>query len=125
MNKVVYVDARFKMAVEADKTGLPRKELRASEVQSIHTSEQWAANGFSDCEVDAVKLAKDIATAIAGLNRDGYEVISITPITSGRYNYEARAILEGGGAWGYGYGYSYTEGMIIVARRQKSESLTD
>ncbi|GAL33121.1 hypothetical protein JCM19240_6553 [Vibrio maritimus] len=72
--------------------------------------------------MDSVRLAEDLQKAVATLNHDGFEVVSITPITSGDYDY--KAILEAGGrgengygGYGYGYGFSYTQGLIVTAKR--------
>lgn len=56
-----------------------------------------------------------------------FRIILISPITSGRYNYQysSQGIsssprllsdtekVSGGGSYGFGYGYSYTEGVLI------------
>ena len=41
-------------------------------------------------------------------NKLGYKVISITPLTSGNYDYDNMTEFS------YGYGYSFTSGIIIV-----------
>lgn len=79
--------------------------------------EKWVQTGYSDKEVDTTRLAKDLQEAIENLNKDGYEVISVNDVISGKYNYDYRK--EAGATWGYsyGYGYSYTDGLIVVARK--------
>lgn len=86
----------------------------------------------SICKVDGEKLAEDLSAAISSLEKDGYEIISITPIISGDFDYKyqsisidstARALREtekisGSGGYGYGYGFSYTEGLLVVARKK-------
>ena len=47
--------------------------------------------------------------AVAKLNNEGYEVVTVVPIESGHG--------EGDSYNHYGYGYSYTEGVIIVTRK--------
>lgn len=135
MNKVVFVKARFKpkyghvdatVQPNEQKKGLfvRRKEQPKEEIKPLQHV------GWSDCEIDGVRLAEDLALAVEGLNNEGYEIVSITPITSGNYRYEyntegvasAFSLLtgtekvSGGLNYSYGYGYSYTEGMLILAR---------
>jgi hypothetical protein len=75
--------------------------------------------GRSDCQIDLVQL-EELNTAIKELNTDGYEVVSVTPITSGQYDShfsEGNGFKKKGMKGSYGYGYSYTEGLIITAKR--------
>lgn len=67
-------------------------------------------SGESDCRVDGQRLADDIAQAVASLNEQGYEVVTVTHTTSGVYDYGY------GPNSGFGYGYSYTSGATIIAR---------
>jgi len=82
VNKVVYVKAYFKLL------GYGRNQ-----------SEVW-----SDSEVDGESLNNDIGQAVRQLNIDGYEVLSMMPVTSGRFQDDS-------------YGFSYTEGVTIVAKK--------
>ncbi|MEM9244905.1 MAG: hypothetical protein AAGA67_04065, partial [Cyanobacteria bacterium P01_F01_bin.153] len=66
------------------------------------------------------RLSRDIDRAVQELNSAGYEIVSISMVTSGGWNYEEQrrySINAYGGA--YGYGYSYTEGAVILAKKQK------
>ncbi len=69
--------------------------------------------------MDGLRLTKDIEVAVAALNEKNYEVVDITPITSGRFNYahEVVGVATGGAGCGYGYGYSFTDGVVITAKR--------
>ncbi|HEY0297716.1 MAG TPA: hypothetical protein VGB84_00710 [Arachidicoccus sp.] len=83
--------------------------------------------GWSDTEIDGESLSRDINKALAHYTSQNVKVISITPISSGRYNYQysnqgitssKRIFSEtekvgGGGSYGFGYGYSYTEGVLV------------
>jgi hypothetical protein len=53
------------------------------------------------------------------LNQDGFEVVSVTPVTSGDYSWKTYAGGVGDSSYGhgYGYGYSYTSSLIITARK--------
>jgi hypothetical protein len=37
--------------------------------------------------IDGERLARDISDAVGALNDEGYEVISVTSVTSGEYNF--------------------------------------
>ncbi|MGI2259972.1 hypothetical protein [Shewanella sp. GXUN23E] len=107
MNKVLYVPAHFQT--------LPGKAADA-----------WSKKkspGESDSLVDGERLSRDIAAAVETLNTEGYEVQSIMPITSGKYDFAAihgsGSVFESGG---YGYGYSFTQGVTIIARRIEPKS---
>ena len=69
---------------------------------------------YPGSEIDGERLTKEIGEAIEQLNIDGFEIVSLTPVTSGfrDFKYETGAF-----GYSYGYGYSYTEGIIIVARK--------
>jgi len=121
VNKTIFIKAHFKprhkeITVEVPtgktttgffggKKEVTRKETRREQI------------GWSNCEIDGERLATDISQAISELNNAGYDVISITNITSGDYNYDYKAPQYG--SYGYGYGYSYTEGVLILSRQLK------
>ena len=134
-NKVIYVNAFFKpvgkkVTVEVP-TGEKKKGLFGGEKDITRKETQWKQTGFSDCEIDGERLSNDVAKAIAQLNQEDYEVISVLPVISGGYyyKYEANGItssprifgnteaVSGGASYGFGYGYSYTEGVSIIARK--------
>ena len=76
-------------------------------------------------------MASDLDDAISELSEKGYEFVSITPVTSGAYNYDYKSSgvssskriisgtekVSGGGSYGYGYGYSYTEGFMLLMKK--------
>jgi hypothetical protein len=78
--------------------------------------------------VDGARLERDTQRVLDGLSRDGYEVVSVTPVQSGR-----RAVRQFDSRKTAGlfptptvspdtcasYGYSMTDGVLIVARREK------
>nr|WP_233174427.1 hypothetical protein [Elizabethkingia sp. ASV34] len=83
--------------------------------------------GWSNSEIDGERLSADINNEIEKWSSQNIKIISISPITSGHYNYQyssqgisssKRVFSEtekvsGGGSYGFGYGYSYTEGVLI------------
>ena len=123
MNKVVYVSTYGKPVgknvTKKVPTGEIKKGLFGGEKEVTRKVTEWEQTGYSDCEIDGERLSHDIQKAIEELNRDGYEVVSVTPVTSGQYNYkyETKALQQSGWGYGYGYGYSYTEGVSIVAKK--------
>ena len=125
MNKVIYVPSYFKpIGKEVTKkvpTGEKKTGLFGGEKDVTKKVKVWQQTGYSDRWIDGERLANDIAEAVSRLNDEGFEVVSLTPITSGEYNYQWNQ-QDGGDNWGgsgygYGYGYSYTEGVTIVAKK--------
>ena len=122
MNKVVYVNSFFKPVFETKTMEVPTGEKTKGfwgEKDVMRKEEKREQTGWSDCQIDGERLATDIEQAVQTLNAEGYEVISVTMITSGSYHWATRSagINNGGYGWGYGYGYSYTEGATIVAKK--------
>ncbi|AYF32797.1 hypothetical protein CUU95_02680 [Vreelandella alkaliphila] len=125
MNKVVYVPAFFKpIGKEVTKkvpTGEKKKGFFGGEKDVTQKVTDWQQTGYSDRWVDGERLSVDISNAVSKLNEESYEVVSVTPLTSGEYDYKWElykgGVNHGGGGFGYGYGYSYTEGVIIIAKK--------
>ncbi|KVH72540.1 hypothetical protein WJ41_12880 [Burkholderia ubonensis] len=125
MNKIVYVEAFFKpVGKEVTRevpTGETKKGFLGFEKDVTKKVTKWEQTGYSKSEIDGQRLSADIELAVQQLNRDGYEVVSITPVVSGAFDfkYEVKfgGVNHGGGGYGYGYGYSYTEGVTIIAKR--------
>jgi len=123
LNKVVYIPSYFKRVgknvTKKVATGEKKKGLLGGEKDVTKKVSQWVDTGCSDIEIDGVRLAQDIATSVQKLNSEGYEVVCVTDVISGRYSW----CTTGGQAnAGYGYGYSITEGVTIIARKVTSQS---
>jgi len=126
LNKVVYVKAKFKpvgkeVTIKVP-TGETKKGLFGGEKEVTVKKQEWQQTGWSDREIDGELLSEDINLAVEKLNKNGYEVVAIQPITSGAYNYTwgNYGTAGNGGAptcYSYGYGYSYTEGVTIIAKK--------
>jgi len=118
VNKVVYVSSYFKRigknVTKKVATGEKKKGILGGEKDITKKVTEWVETGCSDCEIDGDRLAQDIGKAVQQLNSEGYEVVSVTEVTSGRYSW---ATTGGNNNAGYGYGYSITEGVTIVARK--------
>jgi len=112
MNKVVFVQAYFapvgKEQIVKVPTGEKKKGLLGKESIVTRDEKKWVQTGFSNREIDTGRLAKDLQEAIDRLNKDGYEVVSVTEVTSGNCNWSGS---------GHIYGYSYTDGLMVVARK--------
>lgn len=129
MNKVVYVEAFFKPVGQVNTvkvpTGEKTKGFFGGEKDVMRKEERWEQTGFSECEIDGARLADDVGKAIADLNKEGYEAVTVSDITSGRYNWQYKtnggAGANGGWGYGYGYGYSITEGVMIVAKKSNEQ----
>lgn len=126
VNKVMYIQA-FGVPITKEVTkkvptgetergwfGIPKKVMaKVTENQEV---------GTSDSQVDAVRLSNDLAKAVEQMNADGYELVSVTPIISGDYNYH---VQEGNGlkkhahksSYAFGYGFSFTEGLTVIFKK--------
>jgi len=124
-NKVVFVKANFKPTGKVKTVKVPTGEKKKGFFGGMKNvlvkEEQWVQTGRSDCEIDGEKLAEDLQTAILDFNRNGYEVLSVSPVTSAQYDFKWKEHVggqdHGGSGYGYGYGYSYTEGMVIIGKK--------
>lgn len=123
MNKVVYVPAFFAPIGKEKTVKVPTGEKTTGffggEKDVVKKEKQWVQTGFSDCIVDSERLSDDLAILVEKLNQDGFEVVSVTPVTSGDYSWKTYAGGAGDSSYGhgYGYGYSYTSSLIITARK--------
>jgi len=119
MNKVVFVQAQFK-SIGSEKvvkvpTGEKKKGFLGGESDITRDEKKWVQIGVSDCQIDTERLTKDLQEMVEHLNKDGYEVVNVTQVISGRYSHKAES--GAGYGWGYGYGYSITDGLMVVARK--------
>jgi hypothetical protein len=108
MNRTVYIPALFKEIREPHTFQVPSGKRGFLGHGRTRAEEQWVSEGYSDSEIDGERLQQDVQQAVDGLNEEGYDVVSLTPVESGAYNWSPE---------GYSYGYSYTEGVIILARK--------
>jgi len=119
MNKVVFVQAYFapigKEQIIKVPTGEKKKGFLGGESDVTRDEKKWVQTGFSDKQIDTGRLTKDLQEAINLLNKDGWEVVSVTEVTSGNYSWSWAGVNQG--AYGYGYGYSYTDGLMVVAHK--------
>lgn len=84
---------------------------------------------FSDspggATIDLGAYISEINNACYRLSRQGYEIVSVTPLISGHAGYKNKtdhSIIQKAGwgwGWGAGWGYSFTEGVVLLARKIK------
>lgn len=119
MNKVVFVQAHFKPLISEQivkvPTGEKKKGLLGGTSDVTRDEKKLVQTGFSDSQIDTERLTMDLQEAIAHLNKDGYDVVNVTEVISGRYAHKHD--YGAGYGWGYGYGYSYTDGLMVIARK--------
>jgi len=117
MNKVVFVKAYFapvgKVEVFKVPTGEKKKGVFGGDSDVTRDEKRWVQTGLSDSEINTGRLTKDLQETVENLNKDGYEVISVTQVISGAYNWKSQTTPSSS----YGYGYSYTDGLIVIARK--------
>lgn len=126
MNKTVYVTSYFepiyKEVTVKFPTGNTKRFLGLIDIDEKIRQKKIVQDGWSDCQIDGKRLNDDINKAIQSLNDEGYEVVFITPITSGnwalKYEQNSHTNGNGKGSYGYGYGYSYTEGVMLLANKK-------
>jgi len=110
-------------------TGETKKGWFGGDKPVMRKEQQQEITGYSDCAIDGFVLVQDMHEVINPWLEQGYELFSITPITSGTYKYECKAgkvsghimqgsgSISGEGSTGYSYGYSYTEGIMVVLKK--------
>jgi hypothetical protein len=79
----------------------------------------------SDTYINIDDFARRMTDACNDLHEKGYDVIKITEVIEGRYNYAYDKYGTGfnGAAptcYSYGYGYSVTDGVVILAKKRES-----
>ncbi len=115
MDKIVLVPAYLGHELKSKTLKIPTGPLHADQAggEQSSTIEEtiWLETKYqSDCQVDSKRLSQDLSDVTAQLNSDGFEVVSIVPVTSGSHH--ASTVLDGG----FGYGFSYTDSLIVHAR---------
>ena len=103
--------------------GLFKKETYEVEEPVYEEYEEWVPTGrLSDTYIDIEGFNQQIMDACNLLAAEGYEVVHISDVIRGHYQYNTWAgenIGHGrtwGAGWGYGYGYSVTDGVVITAK---------
>lgn len=113
MAETIFVKSKFKAIIES-------KRLSNEDSNDLWADKEKSQNNieyeydYSDCLVDGETLSVDVNNVIEELINKGLKIISITPITSGQYEFYKAVGMIVAPVCG-GYGYSYTEGVLITA----------
>ena len=98
MNRVVWVEAEFQEWERKEKSLFGKVKKKRT---------------VSNCRIDGERLARDVQAAVDLLHEEGYEVVAMTPVTSGNFS-----------SWDKGgFGYSFTEGVLVTAHFADGERL--
>jgi hypothetical protein len=122
---------KYKKVPKRINTGKKKKLLFGRTEDIYETIEEDVEDGYSDSIIDSNRLSEDLNKLITKLNEDGFEVVNITPIISGNYQYkwQAQGItsskrllsetekVQGGASYGFGYGFSYTDSLLVHAKK--------
>ena len=114
----VYVKAHFRESLVDEEIDVPTGGYRRNILgikKALTKTKLRKKRIVSDTEIDGFRLAKDLAEATLRLEKSGYDVVNVFPVSSGRYDHRWEMFRDGGA--GYGYGYSYTSGIVILAKR--------
>lgn len=91
MLKTIFIPAHFKPIVkdvfENIPTGETKKNWLGKEKQITKKTASQKIVGWSDSEIDGERLSLDVNSELEKLTSQNAKIISIVPITSGRYNY--------------------------------------
>ena len=105
--------------------GLFKKETYEVEEPVYEEYEEWVPTGrLSDVFIDLEGFNQQIMDACNLLAAEGYEVVHISDVIRGEFNWDTwKGENQAGGfrstwgaGWGYGYGYSITHGVVITAK---------
>ncbi len=120
MTKTVFVPAYgiplYKNKEVKEKVGTEKGFLGNKDVFEKKTVQEPTGKRC-DRRVDGERLAEDINAASAELESAGYEVIDVSMVTSGDYDWKYELKPQANGGYGYGYGYSYTQGALLLAKK--------
>ncbi|MCC4222415.1 hypothetical protein LL295_02680 [Vibrio campbellii] len=96
--------------------GLLRKK-QTEEVPVFEEQDVWVCTSHSDKQIDGERFNKIIEETVLKLDMEGFDIISITPVISGQYDYgDSVRNVNIDVVKSYGYGFSYTEGVTILAK---------
>lgn len=125
MIKTIWVDAYFKQLGKwedyEEPTGETKKGFFGTKEVTIKKQRWILLNKFSDSIIDGAKLADDISKQLNNLESENFEILNITPVISGHYNwsgYSKSGPQSSSADTCASWGYSVTEGVMICARKK-------
>jgi hypothetical protein len=121
--KTVWVDAYYQKKGRWIDYEEATGEVKSGLFGSKHVTEKkkkWVeTNEASESLIDGRRFSADLEKALNQLAEAGYEIVQITPITSGNFQWKEADKGYDGGANSYvSWGYSITEGATICAKKK-------
>lgn len=126
MIKTVWVDAFFQKKGRWEEyeeaTGETKKGLFGGEKPVTVKKKRWVElNEWSDEKIDGNRLTRDLEKALNQLESEGFEVMNITPVLSGKYSwtgYSRSGAGSGAADTCASWGFSITEGVVVTAKKR-------
>lgn len=107
-----------------------KKGIFSSEVVEVEEPvfeevvERVPTGKYSDRHINIDDFARMITDACNDLDKKGYEVVKISEVIEGRYNYAwdkyGTSVNSAPTCYSYGYGYSVTDGVVIIGKKRES-----
>ena len=95
--------------------GVFKKEEYEEEQPIFENYKEMVPTGeYSDTSINIEEFSEMIMKVCNDLHSEGYDVINMSDIIDGRYQWDTIHILSE--FTGYGFGYSVTDGMIVTAK---------
>ena len=125
MIKTVWIPAYFnkngRWEEYEEPTGEMKKNLFGKEVAVTAKKKRWVElDSYVDDRIDGGRLARDTETVLNQIESAGYEVLTITPVLSGRSDvipYAQHTVSRGGVDTCASWGFSVTEGVMVTAKK--------
>ena len=135
--KTIFVKSEFEKTYREKtirrKTGKMKEGLFGGLKPEKIKEKKLVLDRVSDCKIDGSATSDSVNQVITDLVKEGFKILSITPVTSGSYKYDYRIgsissnkrifsdteSVYGNSGYSYGYGFSYTEGVLILAEHEK------
>lgn len=120
MNQVVFVAAYFEPVIQEQIVKVPTGEKKKGllgESNVMREEKKMVQTGVSDKKIDTIRLTNDLHQVVEGLNKSGFEVVSVTAVASGKHGYENYSRHPNTADTAVSWGYSYTDGLMVVARK--------
>ena len=119
MIKTHFIQSTFGKAIRQQTRSIDTGETKKilfieHKIKEQHT-EMIETDISSDSRIDGIALSNAVNKKLSELENNGHKLISITPITSGNYDFQYKETpTKNTQSYGYGYGFSYTEGLLIT-----------
>jgi len=135
--KTIFVQSEFEKIYREKtvhrETGKMKKGLFGGIKPEKIKEKKLVLDSVSDCKIDGRATSDSVNQVITDLVKEGFKILSITPVTSGSYKYDYRKgsisssprilydteSVYGDSGYSYGYGFSYTEGVLILAEHER------